>query len=259
MLERFAISYAPSGSALAAVAANSMRVQSKGFMAFGDPVYQQADLGQERSAAPAREATTPGYLLERGLDLRRLPYTRTEVTSIGSLFPAADSKVFLGLDANEQKVKSEPLERYRYVHFATHGVVDEENPARSGVILSLEGNEREDGVLQMSEIMRLKLNSDLVTLSACRTGMGKIVSGEGVLGLTRAFLYAGTRSVVASLWNVNDTATADLMKEFYQNLNRGLAKDEALRRAKLRLLHGKQQTWHHPYFWASFVLVGTRS
>ena len=110
--------------------------------------------------------------------------------------------------------------------------------------------------MQITEIMRLRLNADLVTLSACRTGLGKMVSGEGVLGLTRAFLYAGSRSVVASLWNVNDTATAELMKIFYQNLRRGLSKDEALRQAKLRLLHGKQQNWHHPYFWASFVLVG---
>ncbi len=256
LLERFAVSYAPSGSALAAVKANSARAQATGFMAFGDPVYQQADLGQERSAIRGSEASRAGYYLERGLDLRRLPYTRTEVTSIGLLFPVADRKVFLGAEANEEKVKSEPLAHYRYVHFATHGVVDEENPLRSGVILSLEGNEKEDGVLQVSEIMRLKLNADLVTLSACRTGMGKVVNGEGVLGLTRAFIYAGTRSVVASLWNVNDTATAELMKEFYQNLKRGMSKDEALRQAKLRLLRGKQQTWHHPYFWASFVLVG---
>jgi CHAT domain-containing protein len=105
----------------------------------------------------------------------------------------------------------------------------------------------------------LKLNADLVTLSACRTGLGKLVSGEGVLGLTRAFLYAGTRSVLASLWNVNDTATAELMTAFYRNLKRDLSKDEALRQAKLELLHGKQPAWRHPYFWASFVLIGERN
>jgi CHAT domain-containing protein len=111
----------------------------------------------------------------------------------------------------------------------------------------------------MAEIMRLKLNADLVTLSACRTGLGKLVNGEGVLGLTRAFLYAGTRSVLASLWNVNDIATAELMTAFYRNLRLDLSKDEALRRAKLEQLDGKQPAWHHPYFWASFVLIGERN
>lgn len=166
--------------------------------------------------------------------------------------------MFLGAQANEDSVKSEKLDQFRYVHFAAHGVVDEENPRRSGIILSLDGSDKEDGILQMTEIMRLKLNADLVTLSACRTGLGKLVNGEGVLGLTRAFLYAGTRSVIASLWNVNVTATAELMTAFYRNLKRGLPKDEALRQAKLELLNAKQPAWRHPYFWASFVLMGER-
>jgi CHAT domain-containing protein len=108
----------------------------------------------------------------------------------------------------------------------------------------------------MGEIMRLKLNADLVTLSACSTGLGKLVNGEGILGLTRAFFYAGARNVTVSLWNVNDSATATLMKVYYQNLNRGLANSAALRQAKLALLRGKDAAWRHPYFWAAFVLVG---
>ena len=255
LLERLSISYEPSASALAAIKTISTRTESGGLIAFGDPAYHDSDAGQERSPATSKAADV-SYYVERGLDLRRLPYTRTEVNAIGALFPAADRKLFLGLDANEMKVKSESLERYRYVHFAAHGIVDEENPARSGVILSLETNDKEDGILQMTEIMRLKLNADLVTLSACRTGLGKVVGGEGVLGLTRAFIYAGSRSVVASLWNVNDTATAELMKSFYANLKRGLPKDEALRQAKLGLMRGKQATWRHPYYWGPFVLSG---
>ena len=94
-----------------------------------------------------------------------------------------------------------------------------------------------------------------MTLSACRTALGEVVGGEGVLGLTRAFMYAGSRSVVASLWNVNDTATAELMKSFYANLKRGLPKDEALKQAKLGMMRGKQASWRHPYYWAPFVLV----
>jgi CHAT domain-containing protein len=100
------------------------------------------------------------------------------------------------------------------------------------------------------------MNADLVTLSACSTGLGKLVTGEGMLGLTRAFFYAGARNVTVSLWNVNDFSTSALMKAFYENLNRGLSKRAALRQAKLTLLRGKQAVWQHPYYWAAFVLVG---
>ena len=131
--------------------------------------------------------------------------------------------------------------------------------ARRWILVTLNPHNSARFNFSLQIILRLKLNADLVTLSACRTGLGKLVNGEGVLGLTRAFLYAGTRSVLASLWNVNDTATAQLMTAFYRNLKRGLSKDEALRQAKLELLHGKQPSWRHPYFWASFVLIGERN
>lgn len=253
LLERFAISYEPSASALAAIEKTNRQTETRGIVAFGDPAYPDS---AERSPATASTRTATAYLAERGMDLRPLPYTRIEVNDIGALFPAADRKIFLGTEANEMNVKSQSLEKYRYVHFAAHGIVDEENPDRSGVVLSLQNNDAQDGILQMTEIMSLKLNSDLVTLSACRTGLGKVISGEGVLGLTRAFMYAGSRSVAASLWNVNDAATADLMKSFYANLKQGLPKDEALRQAKLRLVHGKQPTWRQAYYWAPFVLIG---
>jgi CHAT domain-containing protein len=142
------------------------------------------------------------------------------------------------------------------IHFASHGFIDESHPERSGILFSRTPNSNEDGVLQMSEILCLKLNADLVTLSACSTGLGKLVNGEGFLGLTRAFFYAGARNVTVSLWNVNDSATSTLMKSYYQNLNRGLTKNAALRQAKLTLLRGSNASWRHPYFWAPFILVG---
>jgi CHAT domain-containing protein len=108
----------------------------------------------------------------------------------------------------------------------------------------------------MDEIMRLRMNADLVTLSACSTGLGKLVSGEGMLGLTRAFFYAGARNVSVSLWDVNDLATAKFMESFYRNLNRGLAKGEALRQAKLTMLQSSDALWQHPYFWSAFVIEG---
>ncbi len=246
LIERFAISYAPSASALAALRAlrQNTAATAKGIVAFGDPVYAKSDTDE---AAPATE---------RSYDFRQLPYTRNEVNGIAALFPPSERRVFLGAVAQEANVKAEPLGQYRYVHFATHALIDEEHPARSGIVLSNTANSKEDGALQMSEVMRLKLNADLVTLSACRTGLGQLLNGEGLIGLTRAFLYAGAESVVVSLWNVNDIATATLMKAFYKNLKQGLSKDDALRQAKLELIRGQQQAWRHPYYWAAFVLVG---
>lgn len=245
LIERFALSYAPSASALAALRSlkQNNTAEAKGIVAFGDPVY-----GRDENAAT-----------ERSYDFRQLPYTRAEVSEIAALFPPPERRVFLGADAREQNVKAEPLKEYRYVHFAAHALIDEERPARSGIVLSTHSgaaDSKEDGALQMSEVMRLKLNAELVTLSACRTGLGQLLNGEGMIGLTRAFLYAGSESVVVSLWNVNDIATASLMKAFYKNLKQGLAKDEALRQAKLELIRGRQQAWRHPYYWAAFVLVG---
>ena len=259
LLERFAVSYAPSASSLVAIRDLKRDAPARnGLIAFGDPVYHEDRNAGERSVAPKAEAPLPNSYRERGFDLTRLPYTRDEVNSIGSLVPSAQRRIYVGEQAREQTVKSVALDGYRYVHFAAHGMIDEERPMRSGIVLSLESGSKEDGVLQMSEIMRLKFNADLVTLSACRTGLGKLLNGEGVIGLTRAFFYAGADSVVVSLWNVNDSATSELMKGFYQNLNRGLAKDEALRQAKLSVIKNKQRTWRHRHFWAPFVLVGER-
>ncbi len=245
LIERFAISYAPSASALATIRVRNQNDSPPilGLIAFGDPLYKEASL----NAPPATE---------RGSELRQLPYTRAEVNEIAALFPVAQRKIFLGTDANEKMVKTEALQQYKYLHFAAHGNVDELHPARSGIVLSHLSDPNEDGTLQMSEVMQLKLNADLVTLSACRTGLGKLLHGEGIIGLTRAFLYAGANSVVVSLWNVNDVATASLMKSFYKNLQSGLPKDEALRQAKLELLNGAKRAWRHPYYWAPFILVG---
>jgi CHAT domain-containing protein len=193
---------------------------------------------------------------ERGFSFVRLPYTRDEVLAISNLFPLDQRHVYLGAEAREEAVKSEKLDDFRFIHFATHSFLDEIRPGRSGILLSRAPQSLEDGILQMGEIMRLKMNADLVTLSACSTGLGKLVNGEGVLGLTRAFFYAGARNVAVLLWNVNDFATATLMVSFYRHLSRGVPESEALRQAKLSLLHSSQPLWHHPYFWAAFVIEG---
>jgi CHAT domain-containing protein/Flp pilus assembly protein TadD len=256
LIDRFAISYTPSASALASIKGRDHSAPSKALLAFGDPDYDNPSASRKETPSASSSPRVELNSLERGVTFNRLPHTRAEVTAISSLFPAASERVYLGAEAREQAIKAEKLSDYRFIHLAAHGYVNEERPARSGIVLSLANGEKDDGVLQMSEVLQLKLNADLVTLSACRTAVGKLIIGEGVVGLSRAFIYAGARSTVVSLWNVNDVATADLMKSFYQNLGRGIPKDDALRLAKLALLKSRQRTWQHPYFWAPFVLVG---
>ena len=213
----------------------------------------------ERSSSQGSSLPLRNLYAERGFDFTNLPNTREEVNAISELYPKAERQVYLGAQAREEALKAEQLNQYRYIHFATHGLINEKIPSRSGIVLSLIPDSKEDGFVQMREIMRLKLNADMVTLSACSSGLGKLVDGEGMIGLTRAFMYAGADSVVVSLWNVSDSATAELMSAFYRNLKNGLPKDEAMRQAKLKLLHGPQSVWKHPYFWAPFVLAGERS
>ncbi len=248
MIEQFSIQYAPSASTLAQLRTRGIHrpMPEKALLAFGDPVYQSA----AKPSAAARELT------ERGFDFVPLPNTRSEVKAIQSLFKPDQSQIFLGGQANEAALKSSRNTQYRYFHFATHGYFDEEQNWRSGIVLSLNSASTEDGVLQAQEIMKLKLSADMVTLSACQSGLGTVVAGEGVMGLSRAFLYAGAQSLVVSLWNVNDAATAELMKTFYGNLNRGIHRAEALRQAKLKLMRSGSAAWRHPYYWAPFVFIG---
>jgi CHAT domain-containing protein len=239
LLERFPISYAPSATSLMELTQPSPAAPAKTLLAFGDPVYSVSSKG-------------PGSGT-RGPDLGQLPYTREEVTGIASLFPKEQSALYLGASAREESVKSEALDGYRFIHFATHGILDESHPSRSALALSVSST-AEDGLLQVSEIANLRIRAELVTLSACSTGLGELVSGEGMLGLVRAFLYAGASSVAVSLWNVNDAATSALMKEFYRGLSHSVSPEEALRRAQLSLIHQADSPWHHPHYWAPFVL-----
>ena len=193
-----------------------------------------------------------------GFRFDQLPRTRAEVRSIATLFPAADTTLRLGLEASESTLKSEALREYRRVHFATHAVLDERTPARSGIVLSLVGSGQEDGILRVNEVFDLKLNAELVVLSACQTGLGVLVRGEGMVGVTRAFLSAGASRVVVSLWEVNDQATSSLMNGFYRHLASNQSPTSALRAAKLAMLHSGQLAYRHPYFWAPFVLTGAQ-
>ena len=194
-----------------------------------------------------------------------LPASRKEVTDVRGLFRkrqglfggwlSGRSRVYLGREATESHLKAAGLERYRFVHLATHGVVDEEHPGLSRLLLAPEAGSGEDGVLHLGEVYSLRLNADLVVLSACDTGRGRLARGEGIIGLTRGFLYAGAKSLLVSLWPVSDAAAAGLLSDFYAELLGGRPKAQALREAKLRTL-GRSPEHAMPYYWSSLVLVG---
>jgi CHAT domain-containing protein/Tfp pilus assembly protein PilF len=187
----------------------------------------------------------------------RLAFSRQEAESIIALTPKGAGLKATDFSASRALAMSGQLSQYRILHFATHGLLNSERPELSGLVFSLIDQEGkpQDGFLRLHEIYNLQLNADLIVLSACETGLGKEIKGEGLIGLTRGFMYSGAPRVVASLWNVDDLATAELMKLFYQRmLKDGMQAGAALRAAQLEL--SRQKRWASPYFWAGFVLHG---
>lgn len=189
-------------------------------------------------------------------NLNTLPGTEEEVKAIAQLFSSRNLKneTLIRSQADEDQIKSPSIKDYKYLHFATHGIVDEQNPELSRIFLNQGANE--DGNLFSGEIYNLELDADLVALSACETGLGKISKGEGVIGLSRALVYAGARSIIVSFWNVADASTSQLMREFYTQL---LAKNNndfssALRASKLEMIN--ENSYASPYYWAPFVVLG---
>jgi CHAT domain-containing protein len=193
-----------------------------------------------------------------GLSLTRLPFTRDEANAIAKMVGVSERNVQLDFAANRQAATNPELSQYRFVHFATHGILNSTHPNLSGLAFSLvnEDGKPQDGFLRASEIFNLKLSADLVVLSACRTGLGKEIRGEGVIGLTRAFMYAGAARVMVSLWDINDEGTAELMKRFYGNLlgRTKMSPAAALRLAQVSMAADKR--WSSPYYWAGFTLQG---
>jgi CHAT domain-containing protein len=163
----------------------------------------------------------------------------------------------LGFNASRATATSSELGQYRIVHFATHGVLDDQHPEASGLVFSLvnRNGKPQDGFVVLQDIYNMNLSADLAVLSACETGLGKEIRGEGLMGLTRGFMYAGASRVVASLWRVDDAATADLMGRFYKAMEQqGMPPAAALRKAQVEL--SKEERWSDPYYWAGFVIQG---
>lgn len=190
-------------------------------------------------------------------DFTRLPATLGEADIIRQTMPPGAVKVITGLEARREIVVGGGLSSYGVLHFATHGVINSSRPDLSGILLSTvnEQGGRENGYLQLHDVYNLDLRARLVVLSACDTALGKEIRGEGLIGLTRGFMYAGSKTVVASLWKVDDSATAELMRHFYDAMQReGATPSVALHRAKVKLW--RQGRWRSPYFWAAFTLQG---
>jgi len=255
----------PSASAMAVLRRYPhARPSSRTLAVFADPVFDRSDSRLSARTAGSQpivpsDSEVVRSARESGLrNLARLPFTRREATAVLSLVDPSRRKQALDFDANRRAVMDPDLANYRFVHFATHGLLNNFHPELSGIVLSMvdERGNSQDGFLSTADVFNLSWSADLVVLSGCRTGLGKEIRGEGIAGLTQAFMYAGAPRVVASLWNVNDAATAELMKRFYEGMlgPKHLAPPAALRAAQLRLQ--KETRWSAPYYWAAFVMQG---
>jgi CHAT domain-containing protein len=250
LLETHTISYAPASTVLTVLRKTKAAPQPRHtFLGVGDVPYRNQGHVSSKIERPstASQRLLRGFSDALGTPLYDLPQTREEVLELRKIL-GNDAVLLLGSDATETAFKSEPLEDFKIIHIAAHGFADTQFPERSGLVLGVDSNSHDDGLLQVREILRLRFNADLVTLSACNTGVGKLQGEEGVTNLVEAFLVSGAKAVVASLWSADDTYTLALMERFYTHLEEGQDKAAALRQAKLDLLakYGRQVP---PYYW----------
>jgi CHAT domain-containing protein len=271
----------PSASVLALVRqqAQGRPQPSRQLAVLADPVFEADDPrvasrtrqqpARMPSGAPGDPEALAGAAVARALRsvnaisdiplprLTRLPFSRQEAQAISALVPIDRRLTAVDFEANRATATNGELGGYRMVHFATHGFLNSEQPELSGLVLSLidRNGKAQDGFLRLSDIYNMRLPAELVVLSACQTALGKEIRGEGLIGLTRGFLYAGARSVVASLWKVDDLATAELMRLFYSGMLKDNLRPAAALRAAQREL-AREPRWASPFFWSGFVLQG---
>jgi CHAT domain-containing protein len=248
----------PSMSALAAQRGQrSDDAPSKTLAVFADPVFERTDERLTRPRVVAGAVQSNEVQTRSSFEFHRLRHSGREAHDIATLVPEQGRLVSEGFFATREAVLNADLKQYRYVHFATHGVVDSRTPALSALALSQfdESGNALAGFLRLDDIYSLDLNADVVVLSACDTALGREIRGEGLVGLTQAFLYAGSKSLVLSLWQVSDAATAVLMTRFYgQMIKNGAPAAEALRAAQLSM--AAESRWADPYYWGAFILLG---
>jgi CHAT domain-containing protein/Tfp pilus assembly protein PilF len=253
LLEKHAVSYVASASLLDPDLQRT-REAEHGLLAFGNPDFSRGEDDRLSQEFFDSNLTYSGGIV-RGNELLPLPAAEAEVGAIGGALGRSESRVYVGQQATEDAFKKEAA-NYRILHLATHFFSDDRQPLYSKIVLAQDPEAEEDGYLQTYEIFNTRLNADLVVLSACNTGLGKLGKGEGLVGVSRAFLYAGVPSLLVSLWSVEDEATAMIMERFYRHLKEGLNKKAALRQAKLDYLQTAREEKKDPFFWAPFILIG---
>lgn len=262
LVEGHRIRYAPSLTALhfARLWEATRARPERSLWALGDPIFQESDprLASKADLGRGAKEVLAKYRGSRsGASFERLGASGEEVRHLADLLDAGPQDLLVGRDATEAAVKmasaAGQMARYRYIHFATHGLLGLADGLPPSLVLSLVGDQRgEDGFLTLGEVTGLRLNADLVVLSACQTGQGRLYNAEGVSSLARAFLYAGSRGVLCSLWQVADQETSDLMVDVYAGLKAGKSAADALRDAQLRMIDAGQP----PLYWAPFILIG---
>lgn len=230
MVENNNFSYIPSIK-IRELLAKRLKKTSNKIYAFGNPSYDNSSLDP-------------------------LPFSENEVNSIVKIFGKQNTIVFKGINATESNFKKIDYSNTNIIHIATHGITYVRDPRKSALIFAGDINSEGHSMLHSEEIAKLHIPADLVFLSACKSGIGKSFPGEGVLSLCQPFLIAGSNSVIASYWNVNDCCSVELVKNFYKSLKLGYSKSQSLARAKKNLINNKRTAWNHPYYWAPFVLTG---
>ncbi len=249
LIEKYSISYSASASLLDP-RLQRPRSSTQGILALGNP-----DFGKQEDEPLWTSSFAYSGGIVRGNRFVSLPNSETEVKAVDNVLSGVRNSIYTGNRATEDVFKKQ-AGHFKILHLATHFLSDDRQPLYSRLVLSQTRNQQEDGYLQPYEIFNMNLNADLAVLSACNTGLGKLSRGEGIVGISRAFMYAGVPSLVVSLWSVDDKATSEIMKSFYKHLQIGLNKKQALRQAKIEYLNTASGNSNDPFYWAPFILIG---
>ncbi|MCJ7581923.1 MAG: CHAT domain-containing protein [Candidatus Aminicenantes bacterium] len=249
LVQDYRISYVPSITSFREILLRKTgKNRGKDILSYGNPFFGEYEGTENSEVALSPDDTRSDFRL---IPLR---FSQMEVEKIATLFKKNKRDVYTGEEATETSFKRADLADYKIIHFATHGLIDNHNPARSSIVLSLRDLSSEDGFLQMREVFDLKMNADLVVLSACQTGLGQYIKGEGIEGINRAFFFAGASSVLMSLWAVNDQASYQFMQRFYTHLRSSDSIVDALRQSKIEMINSDALS--HPFYWAGFIVSG---